>query len=239
MAPVGLDTATAQTILGNMALFTALKSRSRLGTSAAAAAVRESPTGPAGGAPKDVYFPTSTRNQAPVISFGANDCISVAYAAVNPVVGGVAANSPDSVAFWKAKAYKYEAPPSPPADAAAAPEVLETAAYERYFPTKIRNRAPVISMRPPAGPWDTTAYLTVGSEVVPLNASAARQLTVGKPPADAANVRGSVASTKNFGGDRANVAPVIEIGDESVSLSMQAVAVGEDAAAAVSSDASA
>lgn len=239
MAPVGLDTATAQTILGNMALFTALKSRSRLGTSAAAAAVRESPTGPAGGAPKDVYFPTSTRNQAPVISFGANDRISVAYAAVNPVVGGVAANSPDSVAFWKAKAYKYEAPPSPPADAAAAPEVLETAAYERYFPTKIRNRAPVISMRPPAGPWDTTAYLTVGSEVVPLNASAARQLTVGKPPADAANVRGSVASTKNFGGDRANVAPVIEIGDESVSLSMQAVAVGEDAAAAVSSDASA
>eukprot|EP00170_Pyropia_yezoensis_P006490 contig_26483_g6511 len=117
--------------------------------------------------------------------------------------------------------------------------VLETAAYERYFPTKIRNRAPVISMRPPAGPWDTTAYLTVGSEVVQLNASAARQLTVDAPAADAANVRGSVASEKNFGGDRANVAPVIEIGEESVSVSMQAVAVEEDAAASVAAEASA
>lgn len=240
MAPVGLDTATAQTILGNMALFAALKSRTRLGTFAAEAAVRESPTGPAGGAPKDVYFPASTRNQAPVISFGAdNDSISVAYTPINPVVGGVAANSSDSVAFWKTKTYKYAAPPTPEADAPAAPEVLETAAYERYFPTKIRNRAPVISMRPPAGPWDTTAYLTVGSEVVQLNASAARQLTVDAPAADAANVRGSVASEKNFGGDRANVAPVIEIGEESVSVSMQAVAVEEDAAASVAAEASA
>ncbi|GAB0492243.1 hypothetical protein MMPV_003504 [Pyropia vietnamensis] len=238
MKPVGLDTATAQTILGNMALFAALKSRTRLATSAAVAAVRESPTGPAGGTPKDVYFPMSTRNQAPVISFGKdNDSISVAYTAINPVVGGVAANSADGVAFWKNKTYKYEAPATP--DAAPAPEVLSTAAYERYFPTKIRNRAPVISMRPPAGPWDTTAYLTVGSEVVQLNASAARQLTVDKPAEDAANVRGSVVAEKNFGGDRANVAPVIEIGEESVSVAMQAVAVGEDAAASVAANASA
>jgi len=239
MAPVGLDTTMAQTILANMSLFAALKSRTRLAPSAAAAAARESPTGSAGSAPKDVYFPVATRNQAPVISFGAaNDSISVAYTAINPVVGGQAANSSDSVAFWKTKTYKYEAPSTPAADAAAAPEVLETAAYERYFPTKIRNRAPVISMRPPAGPWDTSAYLTVGSEVVALNSSAARQVSVQTSHEDA-DVRASVAVQKNFGGDRANKAPVIEIEEGSVTLSMEEVAVGEDAAASVSSAASA
>jgi hypothetical protein len=55
----------------------------------------------------------------------------------------VSANSVDSVAFWK-KTYKYTAPDAP--EVLAGAEVISTAKFEAYFPTRIRNRAPQIEM---------------------------------------------------------------------------------------------
>lgn len=91
-------------------------------------------TPPAGVAPKDFYFPPSTRNEAPVISFPTSDSLSVSFEKVNPVVSGASANSADSIAFWKKKEYKYSAPDAP--EVVPGAEVISTAKFEAYFPTK-------------------------------------------------------------------------------------------------------
>ncbi|CDF37131.1 unnamed protein product [Chondrus crispus] len=202
-AAIPPKTGDATSVLANTALKIALRSISKVASSPAP--VQPCPPSVT---PKNFYFPPETRNMAPVISMTANESISVAVESINPSVANVKANSPDSVAFWKTPTYKYSAPD---ADEPVKPEVLSTELYEAYFPTKIRNLAPKISMRPPAGDWDKTAYLILDKEFVALNPDLARQLTV--KPDDESGPAPSASATveKFFGGEFMSKAPQISI----------------------------
>lgn len=130
MEPIAASEASAVGVAGSAALGATLRRRKPPATALSAAA----PTGPpAGVAPKDFYFPKATRNTAPVIAL-ASDSVSVSFDVINPAIGGVSANSSDSVAFWKETPYKYTAPDAP--EVVEGAEVISTAKFEAYFPTK-------------------------------------------------------------------------------------------------------
>lgn len=131
MKTIEASEAAAVGVAGNAALGATMRRRKPPATALPGGAPA---TPPAGVAPKDFYFPLSTRNEAPLISFPTSDSLSVSFEAVNPVVSGAAANSSDSVAFWKKKEYKYSAPDAP--EVVPGAEVISTAKFEAYFPTK-------------------------------------------------------------------------------------------------------
>lgn len=201
------NTADAISVEANVALNISLRSFQRSPSLPALPSATE--PCPPGTAPKDFYFPSATRNLAPVISLAYNESISVSYDNINPVVGGVSANAPESIAFWKTPVYKYSAPDTAETSV---PETLSTKAYESYFPTKVRNLAPKIIMKKPAGDWDISAFLEVSSEFVSLNADLARELsesvaTNGEDPSIAA----AATVTKYFGDEFRSMAPQITI----------------------------
>lgn len=203
MGKIAASEADAVGVAGSAALGATMRRR------AVAAGVDAAPISlPAGVAPKDFYFPTATRNEAPIIDISPTS-ISVTYEKINPTVGGAAANSTDSVAFWKKKTYKYTAPDAP--EVVEGAEVISTAAFEKYFPTKIRNRAPEIVMKRPVSAEDPTGgYLTLDSVLVKVNTDIARELTV-KADAEEAALSGSAAVAKNFPAGRMGMAPAVEI----------------------------
>lgn len=195
------NTADAFTVVANSALAISMRSKTTAPALPSAPAVC-----PPGVAPADFYFPKETRNLAPVVSLAYNESISVSYDKINPVVGGVAADSVESVAFWKTPSYKYSAPDAAPPQQQ---ETISTAKFEAYFPSKVRNFAPAISMKPPAGDWDNSAFLQVGSEFVPLSADTARQLSIDIGQ-DAPSPRAAATVEKYFG-DRIHMAPDISV----------------------------
>lgn len=170
---------------------------------------------PAGVAPKDFYFPLSTRNTAPVISFTA-DSLSVSYDTINPSVTGATANSPDSVAFWKKKPYKYAAPDAP--ELVDGWEVIETALFENYFPTRMRNCAPKIEIVAPFSGMGGS--VSVQCERVGLNTSLARNMKVPRDSAEPTTA-GASATAKYFPSGKIDQAPKIEITEDSVSFGME------------------
>lgn len=220
MVPVAADLAAAAGIAGPAALNATLKGRPM------PAVLSSAPSScPPGTSPADFFFPTSTRNTAPVIELGADESLSVSYDVIETTVAGVSSNAPDSVAFWKEKTYKWVQPSDPASVSSPStePEIIETVLFEKYFPTAVRNRAPIIKMKPPAGSWDTTAYVTLASEYVSLNEDLARRLSVEKDEEEAP-IQASATVEKYFGGPDASKAPSIDIvSNTSVSLSFEVV----------------
>ena len=163
-------------------------------------------------------------NIAPVITFDGTTGISVAFEPIEAKVADVSSTS--SVPFWKAATYKWtntsvaDSSPEPP-------ETLSTSEYEKYFPSDIRNKAPVITMKKPAGDWDKTAYLTLASEFIPFRTELAASLNV-KPPEDEEEVSftGSAAVAKFFPEDRLNKAPEITI-EPGVKVEFSCITVAE------------
>eukprot|EP00177_Eucheuma_denticulatum_P000129 GFKZ01000230.1.p1 GENE.GFKZ01000230.1~~GFKZ01000230.1.p1 ORF type:complete len:290 (+),score=42.98 GFKZ01000230.1:335-1204(+) len=204
MVPVPPRISDAVSIQANVALFLSLKSKINVPSPSPASTTPP----PANVSPSDLYFPVATRNQAPTIEFPDNAAISVKYEKIDSSVAGVTADSVDSIAFWKKPAFKYDAPPA--SDSAEA-ECLSTALYEKYYPSKIRNLAPVISMNPP-GPFDTITepYLKVSTAFVPLNTEAAREISVERPPEDS-SLKAAAVIAKYYSDDVIYKAPQILI----------------------------
>lgn len=204
MLPVSPNTSDAISIQANVALFLSLKSKVNVPGSAPASTTPP----PVTASPPEYYFPPSLRNKAPVIEFPGNAAIAVKYEKIDSSIGGVTADSVDSIAFWKKPSYKYDAPS---ASDPAQPEILSTALYEKYFPSNIRNLAPAISMKPP-GPFDRVAepYLKVSTEFVPLDTQAAREISVQKPPADP-SLKAAAVIAKYYSDDVIYKAPQIVI----------------------------
>lgn len=206
------NVSTAQSVEANTALYVALRSRIAPPT-----ALPPTESLPEDASPVDFYFPTHSRNEAPVISFEYDQSISVSYDTINPQIGGVSANSVESVAFWKETPHKWTAPPT---TASPAPETISTALFEKYYPSNVRNRAPMIRMKKPAGDWDTSAYLQVGSEFLDLNVEAAKELVIDKT-SDLPSPAGSAAVAKYFDEERLHKAPeIVIVKDEKVEISM-------------------
>lgn len=78
--------------------------------------------------------------------------------------------------------------------------LVETAAFEKYYPTSRRYFASGIEMRPPTGPLDNTAYSIVKNEHVRTNAAAARGLNLPDQDADNAEPAG-VMTERGYSGD--------------------------------------
>lgn len=223
-APIAPNVSVAQTITANSALVAAMRTHAAYALPATPAAV------PAGTSAPDFYFPPASRNQAPFVSSDHSaESVSVTYAAVETTVAGVSSNERGSPAFWKRKEYTRTAPDGAPH---ADQESLDTSKYEKYFSSDIRNRAPYIKIKAPAGHWDKFASLEVGAEFVGFNPELARMLSV-PASAEQPNPKASVVVISNYGPDDINKAPVIEISDpESVSFEMTAVESDLDAAGA-------
>lgn len=217
------NTSEATSITGNMSLYVSLRSR----INSPALTPTETTTPPAGVSPADYYFPKETRNLAPVISFEYNKSIGVQYNPINPSVGGIEANSVDTIAFWKPKDYKYSAPENADQDE---PEVISTAEFEKYYPSRIRNRAPFIQMKKPAGDWDTTAYIKIGSEVVSFNEMLARKLSV-KAEDGEPSLAASSTIAKYYNDDFINKAPeIVIVPGERVEFGLEEVKVTSEKA---------
>lgn len=167
---------------------------------------------PVGVSPADFYFPAGKRNIAPAIELTYNEKISVTMGEVNPVVSGVAANSKDkeSVAFWKAKSYKYSITDDS-FDMAVGSDPISTELFEKYYRSAVRNKAPEISMRGPSFEGDPTAFLSVGQTYVDLNTSLATKINVEQSDDDA-SVKAAAVVAKYFG-EQASSAPLIEINE--------------------------
>lgn len=209
----------AGTVTGNSALLASLKP----GTATGSPTVRSAK--PDGVAPADWYFPKDMRDKAPVISMEYNSKVSVSFDEINPLVGGTSAKP--SVAFWKQKTYKYTEADLPAPNASTA-DPIETAAFEKYFPTSRRYFAPGIEMRPPTSESDSTAYLIVKNEYVRINAAAARALDLPGQDANDAEPAGVMTGRSYFGDD--SKAPVITIGKDSVSVAMESITAPEEKA---------
>lgn len=207
--------AMAVDVTANTALAASLKSVSKV---VGALPTTTAPPPPSV-APADHYFPSGVRNIAPVISL-TDDKVAVSMSEINPKVGGISANAPESVAFWKAKSYKYSAPPTPDS---VAPETISTELFESFIPSSRRNIAPVITMKKPAGDWDTTAYVTIGSEYVGFSTELAQKLKV-KLTEEDVDLRAAAVVEKYFG-EKPSAAPVVEIDEsnETVTFGMQPI----------------
>lgn len=217
-ASIPPNDAEAVAVTSNMALNVALRSKPNV--PASTPSERTAP--PPGVSPTDFYFPKAYRNKAPCISLVYNESIAVANQEINPVVGGIAANSveKESVAFWKAKTYKYSAPDT--ASSTGDYETVSTALFEKHFPSSRRNMAPYISIKAPAGDWDQTAYVQLESSYVQLNPAMAAGLDIPTEAKDP-DARASATVEKYFGKDP-SYAPKIEIkANESVSFGLEAV----------------
>lgn len=198
------NTADAISTEANVAFNLSLRSQQRTPSLPSA-----TETCPPGTEPKDFYFPSTTRNLAPVISFEYNESISISYDKINPSVAGVSACAPDSIAFWKAPNYKYSAPDAPEAPM---PEIISTEPFEAYFPTRVRNVAPMINMKKPAGDWDKSAFLEVGNEFVALSGDLARELSASvKANAEDPSLAAAAFVATYFGDDVRSMAPQITI----------------------------
>lgn len=211
----------AGTITGNQSLLSSLKP----GTATSSPTIRSRK--PEGVSPADWYFPPATRDQAPIVSMDYNKRVSVAYEEINPLVGGQSANDAKKGAFWKQKTYKYSAADLPEANSPTdAP--IETSEFEKYFPTARRYYAPGIEIKAPAGDWDSSAYLVVKNEYVRINPAAARGLALPGQDANDMDPDGAVVALKYFGEEAK--APLITIGQDSVSVGMETVTAPEEKA---------
>lgn len=211
----------AVTVTSNTALNIALRSRTRGPSSAGATMPLPVPEGMSAA---DFYFPKEYRNSAPFIDLASRNSISVEMKFVNPTCGGYEANEAGSTAFWKKRTPESDyTPPESVATNQEYDEPLNSEEYERYFPTKVRNRAPVINMRGPTEAWrKMPAFLEVGNSYVKLNTKLASQLTVTKE-GDEPDVRASATVAKYFEKDM-HYAPDISIqGDEQVSFGLTEV----------------
>lgn len=131
MEPVQASNAAAVGVAGNAAFGATMRRRKPPATTLPTGAPSSPPPGVT---PKDFYFPLSTRNEAPVISFPTSDSVAISFDTINPVISGATANSPDSVAFWKKPSFKYSAPDAP--EVVPGAEVISTARFEAYYPSK-------------------------------------------------------------------------------------------------------
>lgn len=192
------NTADAFTVAGNSALAVSL--RSKINTPALPGAPVPCPPGVA---PADFYFPKDTRNLAPVIEFEYNQSISVGYESINPAVSGITANCVESTAFWKQPEYKYSAPEGE--SSSTAQETLSTTLYEKYYPSNIRNLAPVISMKRPMGDWDPSSFVEVATEFVSLDTERAAKVSV------STGQDAGAATAQKYYGDKMYMAPDIFI----------------------------
>nr|7Y4L_KA Chain KA, CaRSPs1 [Porphyridium purpureum]7Y4L_UA Chain UA, CaRSPs1 [Porphyridium purpureum] len=169
---VAADQAAAMGILANMSLYASLNPVKRMTYKAkeqAPAYVKKT------GNPVEDFYPSSWRNMAPVISLSANR-VAVAFEKIDAASNGVKANS-NNKPFWKSGATtkNYVAPEAP---AQSEPETLDDAAYQRYFPARIRNKAPAMEFRRPsfANTEDPSAYFMLQKETVPLRMALAEKL---------------------------------------------------------------
>lgn len=119
----------------------------------------------------------------------------------------MSANSVESVAFWKQPIYKYSAPEE--TSSTPAQETISTVKFEKYFPSNVRNFAPMINMKLPMGDWDPSCYLEVGSEFVSLSVDLAQKVSV-STGLDSPSIASSAIAEKYFG-EGMYVAPDIVI----------------------------
>lgn len=221
--PVAPKTSQAISVTANSALSVALKSK----LAKPSLPAPDVPTRDPSLSPTDYFFPLSMRNTAPFIQLVDNESISVKYEKVEGKVGNQSSNSVGSPAFWKQKQYKWVSDvdtssgiPAPTSAATAfKPDDIDSKLFEKYFPSSIRNVAPFIEIRPPAGPWDTVSgYIRYGTEYVNFNPELSYGLTVGRSK-DEGSIKACAAISKYFEGEFLNKAPVIEIKEgESVTI---------------------
>lgn len=199
------NTSDAISIASNMALAVSLRSKTNRPS---LPGVTGAP--PSGVSPADFYFPKDSRNKAPVISFEHNESISVSYDTIDAKAGGVSANSVESIAFWKQGATKSYGAPDVSSDV---PETLETSLYEKYFPSNIRNLAPFIRMKAPAGDWDNSAYIEYGTEFVGFNPELSLGLVLpeGEDTKDGPAPAAVSVVEKYYGEGKLHMAPEIDI----------------------------
>lgn len=228
---ISKNVAAADAIKSNAALSESLRNRTT-------SHVLPSPTtskksGPTSGiSPSDYYFPTGTRNQAPMISFNAEDLsLSVKYAPVETIVAGA---SSTKLPFWKQTAPKNYGSPSGEQNGF---ESLTTEQYERYFPSNIRNRAPVITMLSPTDvKWNEKPYIQVGTEIVGFNPKLNQMVTLPSDEGTYSLLAAASTISKYYDEDSINMAPKIDIDQTSIAISMETVVVSEDAAEAISAE---
>lgn len=241
MSPIVLDEATAAALLEKVAL-TATISRKKGSQQSAIASSSTTQKAVADESVRDTVrrcFPDKYRGLAPVVSVEENG-VGVRWERIVKVVGGVesgdsggleegagasSGGATKSVPFWKKTELKWaKMAAQSSAETGQEPEVIETERFEKYFPTRIRNRAPMIRMRAPNGENDRTAFLEVGSEFVGLSESLARRVQI--PGRDQNEPQTTAAATveKYFGGNKMNKAPVIDIEkDRSVVFEMKEI----------------
>lgn len=172
---VSTSEGTAVGVAGNVSLAMSLMSKDRPPVLKPAPPSKSAL--PDGASPVDHYFPADIRNEAPIVTLDEKtNSVRVVYEAVDVEVAGVSANSVDSVAFWKKKSYKWAGDDelvSEPEASTIVQEVMDSSRFERYYPTKVRNFAPAMEMKPPKGDWDTSAYFTLKSDYVTLDETTA------------------------------------------------------------------
>lgn len=222
MLPISPQTNQAISIQSNIALNISLRSKNRPPSPPS-----EPHVCPPGTSPVDFYFPKKSRNQAPSIELDYNKSISVRYSPVNPSVGGVKANSVDSVAFWRqSPPPKYSAPDTHK-EPRITPETSSTAAYGKYYPAKFRNFAPNIVIKKPAGSWDKSGFVQVSSAYIPYNEEIARNVKLphGAEKSNELNVAACATIENYYGGEKMYKAPyiVIDNGAPKVEFGMDVV----------------
>lgn len=177
----------------------------------------------------DEFYPSSTRNQAPFISFGTDNSLSVAYNIVETEVAGVSSTA--STPFWEQKSYKWTSSDDDGKEQEEF-ETIDTSLFEMYFPSDVRNRAPYINIVHGSVHKDS---VTVGSEFVGFNSQLSRMLEL--PKETDLPFNGAATVAKFFPDDRLNKAPKIVIeSDLSVQFSLEDVTVTEDEAAEVAAN---
>lgn len=226
----------ADSVASNAALLATLKKKrpATLPATTSTAPISSSSTP----SPVDAFYPSSVRNQAPFISFGADNSLSVAYEIVEAEVAGESSTA--SVPFWEEKTYKWAPSPSTTAEEEEY-ETIDTELFEKYFPSDIRNRAPYIHIVHGGYRKDS---ITVGSEFVKFNPKLSSMLELPTlkgdedEPAETNMLLNSAAAiAKYFPESRIYKAPkIVIVPDESVSFSMEEVTVTDEQAAEVAAN---
>lgn len=236
--PVYPSLSVAESIASNSALLATLKKKRPATLPSSSTTTPTTSPFTSSSSPADVYYPSSVRNQAPFITFGADNSLSVAYEIVEAEVAGVSSTA--SVPFWEAKTYKWASSSSTSEADEEEFETIDTTLFEKYFPSDVRNRAPYINIVHGGYRKDS---LTVGSEFVKFNPKLSSMLelpTLGKGEVDQPStelnmlLNGAATIAKFFPDARLNKAPkIVIVPDESVTFSMEDVSVTDEEAAEV------
>jgi len=156
----------ASTILANSALFAAMARRGASEEDGDAASSK-----PEGMSSADFYYPSSSRDVAPVISIE-SDGVKVSFEPITASVSGRSTSSKPKP-FWAQSTLKNYTAPSSADEAAEAP--IDDAAFVAYFPARVRNLAPEIQIQSPLI-GGGGAFVTLESTRAKLNTALADQI---------------------------------------------------------------